>query len=335
MPVYKRGGIWYARVQVGNRRVERSVASGGQKEAKELEAALRQRLESDRHAKRVGRSLDRTFGEALLEYLKQPETQALRSYPYLLSKAALIRPHLETTALEQVPEAAEQMKQTFLAAGLKPATINRRLALVRRILRLSYRPWRWLKAPLSLTLLTEDNERHVYPSAEVTRQLAAACPDKDAGDALLVIFFTGMRRGEFFMVNADPTHAREGFIHLYSGTKTNRPGRIPIVEEIAPIVARMPLDLTPNQLRRNFETARAAIGWDDLHLHDLRHGYASWLAAADADFLDVMSLLRHVSPASTKRYTHLLDKRLQAAVSRAATAEKRRGRKRRKLRVVA
>lgn len=327
MPVYKRGGVWYARVQVGSRRVERSVGAGGQKEAKELETALRQRLESDRHAKRIGRSLDRTFGEALVEYLKQPQTQALRSYKSLKSKAALVRPHLESIPLEQVPEAAEQMKQTFLSEGLKPATINRRLALVRRILRLSYRPWRWLKAPLSISLLTEDNERHVYPSADIARKLAAACPHKDAGDALLVIFFTGMRRSEFFLVNKNPSLAHDGFIHLYSGTKTNRPGRIPIVDEIAPIIARMPLDLTPNQLRRNFEAARKAIEWDDLHLHDLRHGYASWLAAADADFLDVMSLLRHVSPASTKRYTHLLDKRLRNAVTRAATAEKRRSKK--------
>ncbi len=272
----------------------------------------------------------------MVEYLKMPETMALRSYESLKSKAALVRPHLASIPLDQVPEAAEQMKQTFLAEGLKPATINRRLALVRRVLRLAYRPWRWLKAPLSVTLLTEDNERHVYPSANLARELARACPDKDAGDALLVIFFTGMRRGEFFMVNENPAdHVRDGFIELYSGTKTNRPGRIPIVKEIAPIVDRMPLDLTRNLLRRNFEIARKAVKRTDLHLHDLRHGYASWLAAANADFLDVMSLLRHVSPASTKRYTHLLDKRLQNAVSRAATAEKRRGRKRRKLRVVA
>ena len=65
---------------------------------------------------------------------------------------------------------------------------------------------------------------------------------------------------------------------------------------------------------------RAAVNRPDLHFHDLRHGFASLLAESGADFLDIMTLLRHTSPASTKRYTHLIDKCLKRAVSKMAKA---------------
>lgn len=318
MSVYKRNGIWYARAQVGGQRVERSLGPlATQEEAKEYEAALFKQLRDDRHAHRIGRSPNRLFGAALVEYLKHPETKSLRSFQSSRSVIRLIKPYLEHVPLENTPEACEKMKKEFLEQGLKPATINRRLALVRRVLKLAYR-WKWTSATLTVPLLTESNERHIYPTTDIARALAAACPNRNAGYAVLILFFTGMRRSEFFKVNRGPGGHIDGeFIRLYSGTKTNRPGRIPIMPEIAPLIRKMPLDLTPHELRINFEIARKAVGMPDLHLHDLRHGFASLLAEAGADFLDIMSLLRHASPTSTKRYTHLLDKRLQNVMKRA------------------
>ena len=141
-----------------------------------------------------------------------------------------------------------------------------------------------------------------------------------------------MRRSEFFRVNRAPgAHLDRGFINLYTGTKTNRPGRIPVMKEIEPIIKRLPLNVTPHSLRMAFERARTAVGVPTMHLHDLRHGYASLLAEAGADFLDIMSLLRHASSASTKRYTHLMDKRLQDVVKKAGlVAGKRRSAGRKK-----
>jgi integrase len=319
LPTFKRKGIWYARAEIGSQRIEQSAGKGAsQTDAKELEAALFKRLSDDRHAKRVGRGLNRTFGEALLTYMLMPETQQLRSYQSLKSVANLIRIHLESVRLEDTPEKAQEMKQAFIAEGLQYATINRRLAMVRRILRLAYYEWKWLKAPLAVTLLTENNERHIYPPVELARAIAEHCPSKDNGDALLVMYWTGMREGELMKVNANPQDYIEGkFIKLYSGHKTKKPGRVPIVKEIAQIIARMPLKVTKHSLRVNWETARAAVSRTELHKHDFRHGYASIIAEAGGDFMDIMKLLRHVSPQSTKRYTHLLDTRLRRVVGRA------------------
>jgi integrase len=316
VPTYKRGGIWYARAQVGNRRIEQSAGAGAsQAEAKELEQSLFKRLREDRHAKRVGKSLNRTFGEALLEYLRLPETQNLRSYQSLKSVANLIRPHLENVPLENTPEKAEEMKQVFLAGKLSSSTINRRLALVRRILTISYEKWKWITAPLYVSLLPENNERHIYPEPELVADLAAACPSKDNGDALLVIYFTGMRRSEFIAVNQHPlTYIQKNTLMLYSGFKTKKPRRVPILPAIRHIVKRMPLDVDYESLRYNFETARLAVGRPEMHLHDLRHGFASMIAESGGELIDIMRLLGHTSAQTTQRYTHLLDKRLRTVV---------------------
>ncbi len=324
MPIKQRGGVWHIDITVGGRRFRQtSGPNATRKDAEELEAALRKRLHDDRHARRLDRGLNRTFGEALLAYLEMAETKQLHSYANLLHKARTLRPHLERVRLEETPEAAEEMKQAMLADGLKPATINRRLAIVRRVLRLSYHRWKWIKAPLSVSLLTEDNERHVYPSTKVVAALAGACPDPDAADFIRLAYFTGLRKSELLRVNEDPeAHINGGFIELYTRTKNKRPGRVPISKYAAPIVARLPLNVTDNSVRIAFEAARTAIKRPDLHFHDLRHGFASLLAESGADFLDIMNLMRHASPASTKRYTHLMDDRLKAAVVRLDRAVK-------------
>ena len=53
--------------------------------------------------------------------------------------------------------------------------------------------------------------------------------------------------------------------------------------------------------------------FDDVHIHDLRHSYASALAGAGVDLYTVGKLLGHVNVASTARYAHLANDTLMAA----------------------
>lgn len=46
---------------------------------------------------------------------------------------------------------------------------------------------------------------------------------------------------------------------------------------------------------------------DGLHIHDLRHTYASWLAAAGFTLLEIGQLLGHEDPSTTQIYAHLVD----------------------------
>lgn len=52
---------------------------------------------------------------------------------------------------------------------------------------------------------------------------------------------------------------------------------------------------------------KAALGRDDVHVHDLRHTYASWLVQSGVTLYEVQRLLGHRDASSTARYAHLAD----------------------------
>ena len=57
-------------------------------------------------------------------------------------------------------------------------------------------------------------------------------------------------------------------------------------------------------------------GFPDLRIHDLRHSYASLLAANGTPLLVVGKLLGHRRASTTERYTHLADDPVRLANER-------------------
>lgn len=92
------------------------------------------------------------------------------------------------------------------------------------------------------------------------------------------------------------------------------------------LVARLNGELkrrpTFQEVVRAAEAANLALppGLMDVHVHDLRHSYASYLASAGLSLTIIGQLLGHTQPATTARYAHLLDDPLRQATERAAAA---------------
>jgi integrase len=307
MPIRKRGATWYVDVHLGGQRVVRSAGRGATRaEARELEAKIRR----DLHAIRVGRAPERTIEQALARWLKG-DARALRSYRKILSHANALRPYIFRRPLTRAPDVAEEVKRAMLAEGLSNATVNRRLALLRRVCRLAYSPWEWLGKPIVIQLLPENNERHVYLTPDGVEALARACPNPAAGDMCRLAAYTGLRRGELFGGGGTIV---DGCLLLDASTKTARPRMIPLPEAVLEIALRLPLALSDYQLRVSFEAARIAVGRPDLHFHDLRHTYASWLVQSGVHLLSVQELLGHSTVTTTERYSHLAPEHLREAV---------------------
>src|SRR5262249_19233018 len=64
--------------------------------------------------------------------------------------------------------------------------------------------------------------------------------------------------------------------------------------------------------------ARKAAKLDGVHLHDLRHAYASILASAGLSLPVIGALLGHTTTATTHRYAHLFNDPLRQATERAS-----------------
>lgn len=308
MPIRPRGKAYQVDVHVGGLRARSTARTYAA--ARALEADLKQELK-DRLKAKGG---PRTLADALAKWLRD-EAPGLKSHRKFLSHARNLRPHIEGYALTDALEAAEGMKDE-LRGSVSNATINRRLAILRRILNIAYKRWGWLSEPLGskIELLPESGDRHIYLTLEEVEALAQACTNPRAADAVRFAAYTGLRRGELLRLTA--RNLVDGCIVLDGTTKSGRPRVIPIPKG-APVT--VPVRVSDAQLRKQFDQAREATGLTHIRFHDLRHTYASWLIQAGAPLTAVRDLLGHANLSVTDRYSHLATSHLRAAVDRLVT----------------
>jgi len=311
MSIYKRGQIWWVHVEVDGQVYRESARTKDKKKAKEVEAYVRNRLYDDFQQQQLGRAVNRTFSEALWRWLDGEATR-LKSYKNVKSKAKLIEKFLGNHYLVDIPEATAYMISEFLEKDLKPATINRRISLVKRVLNLAY-DWGWLNQPIAAKIkkLPGEEPRHVYLNRDEILKLANA--SAEAKDAILYLSYTGLRISELFRLSED--NRKGNNLVIDANTKNGRPKVVPLPVIIRDI--KLPLKITRDKLRTRFEAARTKCKLEHVRMHDLRHSYASLLIQANCGLTVVRDLLGHSSLAVTSRYSHLETKHLEDAVTNA------------------
>jgi integrase len=162
--LYKRNGIWHIDKQIrGNRLCE----STGTSNLNEAEAYLAHRIEEIRQAQVYGVRPRRTFRQAATKYLMEENKRSLSRDAQDLKS---VDPYIGEIYLDQVHMGTlQQFITERRAQGIKSATVNRTLAVVRRILNLAARLWRdehgltWLETPPMILLQDWEDQRRPYP----------------------------------------------------------------------------------------------------------------------------------------------------------------------------
>lgn len=309
MPVYKRGGVYYIDTYVSGRRIRKSAG----KNATRADAkAIERKIQDDALRARQGIQPDRPLSAAVVKWMKDVLPH-MKDIPRTESHIKALTPYIKGKTLEQAPDVAEDYKKA--CKHLSPGTVNRRLAILRAICNLAYKSWRWTDSPIGerIKMLPMNNARHVYLTPDEVTQIADCCDLQAARDAILLTAYTGLRKGELFSLDAG--NVRDGCIVLGVETKTGRPRVIPLPEEAQAIAESLPLPITPDVLRKEWERARKLAGFENVRFHDLRHTYASWLVQAGAPLRAVQDLLGHSTITMTQRYSHLGTEHLRQAVS--------------------
>jgi integrase len=306
MPVRRHGKGWEVRVQSAGQRFSKTV--GNRRDAFELERLVRARL-TDRL---LGRTPRYTLEEALTRWLTG-EAKLLKSYRDLKNKVREMYPQIQGKPLAAIVEVAEAVKSEGIKAGLLPATINRRLAVLRRVANLAYRQWGWLETSLGerIRLLPGERQRHVYLTPTEVQRLAAAAPTKRAREAILLAAMSGLRKGELLALKA--TDRQDGALSL-PDTKSGRPRVVPLPPEA--IAIPLPIKLTVDELRKAFDIARAKAKLPHVRFHDLRRTYGTWLINAGASLAAIRDLLGHSNISVTSRYLATSTSDLKAAVKK-------------------
>jgi len=304
----KDGKTWITEVRIRKDSVRVRRTSSTKKEALKKEAEIRAEVDEYR-VPEIG------IEKALENYLTG-EALTLKDYGSIKSKARAILPYISQRTFSDVGRVSDEIKRSMLDKGLKPATINRRLALLRRLANLAY-TWGWIDTPEGkrVKLLSGEKERHYYLTIDQVNNFIAECPTM--GVLIKIAAYTGLRRGELFKITDEMLS--DNFISLPNDTKTGKPRLVPIPDQIKEDINNQhwPLDKSFDwELRKEFEAARKILSLDHIRFHDLRHTYASLLAQSGATLQLIGKAMGHSTPVMTNRYAHLVADNLQELADR-------------------
>jgi integrase len=239
----------------------------------------------------------------------------------------------------------EALQRDFKAT---PYHANRVRSLLSKMFNLAIE-WGWrVDNPVKRVPKFHEEKRTRWLSVEELGRLDSALDgyrDQSAADVIRLLLFTGAREGE--ALKADWTHfdlERGVWTKPSHHTKQKKDEHVPLSAAALALLRRMkakcdsgPLFPGPNgsarvTLRRPWRQICKAAGLSQavehkgkrrtttrykptVHIHDLRHTYASHLVSNGASLQVVGKLLGHTNPQTTNRYAHVSDEAMRNATA--------------------
>ena len=336
----KRGQYWQIDKQVhGYGRLCESCRTSDLVEATKY---LNYRLEQIRQEQLYGARPTRTFRQAATRYLEDYVYK--RSIDRDAQALKLLDPYIGDLPLQQVHSGTLRRYITERRQTVKPGTINRDLAVVRRILNLAARSWRhdsgtsWLDTPPLIEMLPNDNPRQPYPlSWDEQARLLQALPGHLADMALFKVN-TGTREHEVCTLRWDweyPVPELDTSVFVVPRREVkNGQERVIVLNDVARRVIASRRGKHPTfvfsyrgkpvqrMLNSAWRRARVRAQLPGLRVHDLKHTFGRRLRAAGVSYEDRQDLLGHKSHRITTHYSGAELANLIAAANRVATSRK-------------
>lgn len=329
MGLVKRGKYWCMRFTYQGRQVRRSTGTADRRLAEAIMGKVRAQIVEGRFFETLEEKT-RTFDDLMERYLR--EHAAKKSEPrhyrgYFNSLKACFGGR---TLAEITPKLIVEYKARRYAAGLKPASINRELASLKKAFNLAVREWEWCREnPVAkVSMEQENNKRDRWLSVEEEPRLLQGCAPW-LYDLVTFALHTGMRMGEILELTWRGVDLNRRTVMVVR-SKNGERRTIPINETVLSVlrqkckVRSLSTDLVfssqvftsmeSGHLRRSFRVALGKARIEDFHFHDLRHTFATRLVQAGVDLYKVQRLLGHKSPIMTQRYAHHYPESLRGGV---------------------
>lgn len=165
---------WWVRFYTPNgKEVRRSTGTEDKKAAEEYEAKLKQDLWRQ---ERLGERKRYIWNDAVVRWLDETEHKSSRQDDVYLLR--WLDGHLSGVALDAVTvDRIEGVASARKATGVKPATVNRMLALIRAILRRAERQWEWIDRAPAVRMAPTREGRIRWLTHEEAERLLAKLPE--------------------------------------------------------------------------------------------------------------------------------------------------------------
>jgi integrase len=201
------------------------------------------------------------------------------------------------------------------------ASVNRELALLRRMLNVAQREGWIVRNPFNvgdtLISLADERKRERIITRAEEALLLDACTGKRAHLRAIIIcaLDTGMRQGEILKLRWRDVDFENSIITVAAfNTKTMRERTLSLTSRLARELDRLyeqspkrrdelVFGITDN-VKHGFNSVRCAAGINDLRFHDLRHTAATRLVGLHIPLMEVGRVLGHSQANTTYRYVN-------------------------------
>lgn len=346
MSVFKRGGVYWYEFIFNGKRIQASTKQGNQRVAREMEAAHRTALAKGevgivkRKAAPEFRELSQRF-LAHVEARHENKPQTVAFYTAKLNRLMEFAP-LASARADAIHEGLIELYVVARREKVGPATVNRELATLRRILRLAYE-WKEINRVPRIRLLGGERNREFVLSRKQETLYLASCP-QPLQDIALLMLETGLRIGEALhlewpdVILKPLTGSRFGFLRVREGKSKNARRTVPLTDRAAAMLrerwnsrnsgfvfanrdGKPYIGTSINHLHRDvaapkIEGERRPIFAADFVLHSLRHTMLTRLGESGVDAFTIMRIAGHSSVVVSQRYVHPSPEAVERAFER-------------------
>jgi len=319
MGLVKRSNTWWMSFMYQGQQVRRSTGTTDKRLAEAILGQVRVQIVEGRFFEKQ-EVQHRTLKELMDRYATEHAARRANHRRELTSVKNL-KAFFGNPTLDQItPKRIVAYKNQRYTDGVKPATMNRELATLKKAFNLARREWEWCtdNPVCRVSMEKENNSRDRWLTVEEEqRLLPAAAPW--LRELIVFAIYTGMRMGEIlaltwtgvdlFRRTVTVFRSKNGerrtipasttVLDLLKHKYATRPGTADIVFHSE---SQTPLD--GSNIRRALNIALDSAKIHDLHFHDLRHTFATRIVQAGIDLYKVQRLLGHKSPIMTQRYAH-------------------------------
>ncbi len=243
---------------------------------------------------------------------------------------------LAAARLDRIDEALIDRFIQWKRRKCKPATVNRCLATLRRMLRLAAK-WKLLDRVPCIELLPGEGVRDYVLSREAEKGYLAKCPEPLRAIAQFGIE-TGLRIGEVLAlrwpdVSLDPVGAAgRGFVRVRQGKSQNAKRTVPLTagardvlmaqgrisksefvfvrEDGVRPVSRFRVAHQHTRVRNDLNMASGFV------IHSFRHTMLTRLGEAGVDAFTIMRIAGHSTIVVSQRYVHPVPETIERAIDR-------------------
>jgi integrase len=349
MAVFKRGKTYYYNFWWNSEHIQKSTRQGNPRVARQMEAAHRTQLAKgevgliERKPAPTLKTFASRFTEAIeVRCAEKPMT--ISFYKSKLERILKFEP-LASAKLDRIDEGlieryVQARRATIIGKGknkrnLSPASVNRELAALRRLLYLA-KEWKIIFNVPQIKMLAGERVREFVLTHAQERDYLDFAP-QPLRDAALLILDTGLRVGEAVNLEWSDVYlepvgsAKYGYIRIRKGKTKNAKRNVSLTVRVREMLivrysksnnqwvfpGKTDFPFLATSLNHQHIKVRRLLGLSkDFVIHSLRHTTLTRLGEAGVDTFTIMKIAGHSSITISQRYVHPSPESLERAFER-------------------